>query len=253
MANRGGKKKLNVIRIVLIVLVILAGIIVFVLNMSKPEEEVDPDFDITIQTEAGEKSDELDTLENESKAEYPVSELESLDVDVFKDKDWVHYLLIGLDNRKDTFEGGRSDALMIFSVNDKEGRIVLSSMPRDTLVYINGKGYDKVTHTYAYGRAKLLVETIERNFDIDIKHYFTINFAGMEKVVDALGGLEMELTQNTDLYLPIDTVWKLVGSEPGYYYINAMTKQGEDSRQLAGKFEDYFNRYYTRNDDFEIM
>ncbi|MDO5409347.1 MAG: LCP family protein [Lachnospiraceae bacterium] len=195
MANRGGKKKLNVIRIVLIVLVILAGIIVFVLNMSKPEEEVDPDFDITIQTEAGEKSDELDTLENESKAEYPVSELESLDVDVFKDKDWVHYLLIGLDNRKDTFEGGRSDALMIFSVNDKEGRIVLSSMPRDTLVYINGKGYDKVTHTYAYGRAKLLVETIERNFDIDIKHYFTINFAGMEKVVDALGGLEMELTQ----------------------------------------------------------
>ena len=196
MANQSGDKKRNIIRIVLIVLAILAGITVFVLTLSKPEKEVDPDFDITIQTETDENQiDEYDQLEDESKADSPVSELESLDVDVFKDKDWVHYLLIGLDNRKDTFEGGRSDALMIFSVNDRDGRIVLSSMPRDTMVYINGKGYDKITHTYAYGRAKLLVETFERNFDIDIRHYFTINFAGMEKVIDALGGVPMELTQ----------------------------------------------------------
>ena len=190
MANQSGDKKRNIIRIVLIVLAILAGITVFVLTLSKPEKEVDPDFDITIQTETDENQiDEYDHLEDESKADNPVSELESLDVDVFKDKDWVHYLLIGLDNRKDTFEGGRSDALMIFSVNDRDGRIVLSSMPRDTMVYINGKGYDKITHTYAYGRAKLLVETVERNFDIDIRHYFTINFAGMEQVIDALGGV----------------------------------------------------------------
>lgn len=196
MANHKGTRKPNVIRIALIVLVILAGIVVGVLSMSKPEEDVDPDFDITIQTESDEDpSEEYGDLEDESKADSPISELESLDVDVFKDTNWVHYLLIGLDNRQDTFEGGRSDALMIFSVNDQEGRIVLSSMPRDTMVYINGKGYDKITHTYAYGRAKLLVETVERNFDIDIKHYFTINFAGMAKVIDALGGLEMELTQ----------------------------------------------------------
>ena len=196
MANQNGKKKPNVARIVLIVLVVLAGLTVFVLSMSKPEKEVDPNFNITIETESGENaSDEYGNLEDESKAVYPVSELESLDVDVFEDEDWVHYLLIGIDNRTDTFEGGRSDALMIFSVNETSGRIVLSSMPRDTLVYINGKGYDKITHTYAYGKAKLLVETVERNFDINIKHYFTINFAGMEKVIDALGGVEIELTQ----------------------------------------------------------
>lgn len=196
MANHKGTKKTNVVRTVLIILAILAGVSVFVLSMSKPEKEVDPDFDITIQTEPNEnQTEEYDNLEDESRSDSPVSELESLNVDVFKDTDWVHYLLIGLDNRKDTFEGGRSDALMIFSVNEKDGRIVLSSMPRDTMVYINGKGYDKITHTYAYGRAKLLVETVERNFDIDIRHYFTINFAGMEKVVDALGGIPMELTQ----------------------------------------------------------
>ena len=196
MANQSGNKKRKVARIVLIVLALLASITVLVLNLSKPEKEVDPDFDITIETEPNENQTEAyDHLENESKSDSPISELESLDIDVFKDTDWVHYLLIGLDNRKDTFEGGRSDALMIFSVNDKDGRIVLSSMPRDTMVYINGKGYDKITHTYAYGRAKLLVETVERNFDMDIKHYFTINFSGMQKVIDALGGIPIELTQ----------------------------------------------------------
>lgn len=197
MASQEGKKKRNTKKVVIIILAVVAILAVLtavVLSLSKPEEEVDPNFDITIQTEEGE-NDAHDDLENESKENYPVSELESLDVDVFEDEDWVHYLLIGIDNREDTFEGGRADATMIFSVNDTDGRIVLSSVPRDTLVYINGKGYDKITHTYAYGKAKLLVETVERNFDIDIKHYFTINFAGMEKVIDSLGGLEMELTE----------------------------------------------------------
>ena len=195
MAGQKNHSKAKIVSIILAVLVVLAGLTVFVLSMTKPEKEVNPNFDITIPTESEGESDPYAHLENESKADYPVSELESLDVNVFEDSEWVHYLLIGLDNRKDTFEGGRSDALMIFSVNDTNGRVVLSSIPRDTYVYINGKGYDKITHTYAYGKAKLLVETVERNMDIDIKHYFTINFAGMEKVIDALGGVELELTQ----------------------------------------------------------
>jgi putative ABC transport system permease protein len=57
----------------------------------------------------------------------------------------------------------------------------------------------------------------------------------------------------TDLYIPIETMWKLVDSIEGYYYINAMTRQGVDSRQLAGEFQDYFNRFYTRNEDYQIM
>lgn len=77
MANQNGKKKPNVARIVLIVLVVLAGLTVFVLSMSKPEKEVDPNFNITIETESGENaSDEYGNLEDESKAVYPVSELE---------------------------------------------------------------------------------------------------------------------------------------------------------------------------------
>lgn len=68
-----------------------------------------------------------------------------------------------------------------------------------------------------------------------------------------MGSAASEQDFITDLFIPIETMWKLTDSAEGYYYINAMTRQGADSRNLAGEFEDYFNRYYTRNEDYRIM
>ena len=69
----------------------------------------------------------------------------------------------------------------------------------------------------------------------------------------APGTVSAEQDFITDLFIPIETMWKLTDSAEGYYSINAMTRQGADSRHLAGEFEDYFNRYYTRNEDYRIM
>lgn len=68
-----------------------------------------------------------------------------------------------------------------------------------------------------------------------------------------MGAAASDQDITTDLYIPIETMWKLVDSIEGYYYINAMTRRGADSRQLAGEFQDYFNRFYTRNEDYQIM
>ncbi len=68
-----------------------------------------------------------------------------------------------------------------------------------------------------------------------------------------MGSATSEQDFITDLFIPIETMWKLTDSAEGYYSINAMTRQGADSRHLAGEFEDYFNRYYTRNEDYRIM
>jgi LCP family protein required for cell wall assembly len=84
--------------------------------------------------------------------------------------------------------------MIVLSVNKTEKRVVLSSVPRDTLVYIDGKGFDKLTHAYSYGGAALTVKTYEDNFDITIDSYITVNFASMEKIVDLLGGLTLTLT-----------------------------------------------------------
>ena len=68
-----------------------------------------------------------------------------------------------------------------------------------------------------------------------------------------MGAASSDADITTDLFIPIQTEWKLTGTIEGYSYINVMTKQGTDSRALAQDFQDYFNRFYTRNQDFQIM
>ena len=68
-----------------------------------------------------------------------------------------------------------------------------------------------------------------------------------------MGAASSDADITIDLFIPIQTEWKLTGTIEGYYYINVMTKQGTDSRALAQDFQDYFNRFYTRNQDFQIM
>ncbi len=191
-------RKYKVLVIVLAVLLILCAAIIFLLTRSKPEPDMGGyDFDVTMEPE-GENGEnpggEID-VENVTVAEEPIDELEGLGDDPTKDKGYKHYLLLGVDGLTGGFKGKRSDAIMIASVNQKNGRIILTSIPRDTYVYIEGKGYDKITHAYAYGQAQLTVETIQNNFDIHIEHYFTINFEGMEKLVDLVGGVPITLTQ----------------------------------------------------------
>ncbi len=182
--------------IALAVILVLCAAIVFVMTRSKPEPNTGYDFDITLEPEEGEDPAQTEEgIEDITAAEDPIDELEGLDSDLTKDKGYTHYLLLGLDGVESGFKGKRSDAIMILSVNEDDGRLVITSIPRDTYVYIEGKGYDKITHAYAYGQAKLTMETVENNFDIDIAHYFTINFDGMEDLVDLVGGIPMTLTQ----------------------------------------------------------
>ena len=65
-------------------------------------------------------------------------------------------------------------------------------------------------------------------------------------------GMSSDRDITTDLYIPITTEWKLSGAVEGYSYITVLTREGADARNLAGEFEDYFNRFYTRNRDFQI-
>jgi LCP family protein required for cell wall assembly len=198
------------LRVILIVAIVVVGAGAFVLSRSKPEEDVEPDFNVSLEPESSvEGTSEYPTL---NVSNDPIDDLDSLNVNVFKDSDYTHYLLIGIDSRQANYTG-RGDALMIFSINSKTNRLVLTSIPRDSYVYIEGKGYDKITHAYAYGKAKLMADTIERNFDIDIEHYFTINFKGVEAVVDALGGIDLELTEAESEHM--ESFFKVSGTHEG--------------------------------------
>ncbi len=106
----------------------------------------------------------------------------------------INILLLGLDDGDNEVPGApqRSDTMMVASINPEDSSINLLSIPRDTKVSIPGrKGYDKITHAYAYGGSDLSERTVEELLHIPINYYVVIEWQAFIKVVDILGGVDL--------------------------------------------------------------
>ncbi|HIT34504.1 MAG TPA: LCP family protein [Candidatus Faecousia intestinigallinarum] len=99
----------------------------------------------------------------------------------------TNILLIGRDS-------GRSDAMILASFNKSNKTLTLTSFLRDMYVYIPDRGNDKLNHSYAYGGVELLNDTIAYNFGIEIDGNVVVGFDSFEDVIDAIGGVDVELT-----------------------------------------------------------
>lgn len=108
----------------------------------------------------------------------------------------TNILLVGTDGRSTNDSGTRSDSMMILTIDDVHKELKLTSLARDSYVDIPGKGREKLTHAYAYGGANLLVETIENNFELDIQDYAVVDFFSFMDIVDALGGVTVDVKSN---------------------------------------------------------
>ncbi|MBQ0083263.1 MAG: LCP family protein [Clostridiales bacterium] len=117
----------------------------------------------------------------------------SANTEVFDDS-ITNIALFGIDPRENTFKG-RSDAIVILTVDKKRDKIKMTSIARDTYVNIEGKKKDKLTHAYAYGGAELAVKTLNQTFDLGIKDYVTVNFFGFAKIIDYVGGVDIDVDQ----------------------------------------------------------
>lgn len=106
--------------------------------------------------------------------------------------DVTNIALFGLDQRNNN-ETSRSDAVMILSIDKAHKKIKLTSVMRDSYVQIDGHKKDKLTHAYAYGGPELSIKTLNKNFNLNIKDYVSVNFFNMEKIIDSLGGIEVEV------------------------------------------------------------
>lgn len=100
-------------------------------------------------------------------------------------------LLIGTDSRGE--DKGRSDSMILLSISRKTSKISLVSFMRDAYVQIPGYGGNRLNAAYSQGGAELLMDTIEENFHIKIDDYFTVNFISFANIVDAVGGVEIEI------------------------------------------------------------
>ena len=102
-------------------------------------------------------------------------------------------LLIGSDSRTAGTEG-RSDAMILITVSDRTKTVHMTSLLRDMYVDIPGHDGNRLNAAYAYGGPELLMETVNRNFGTEVYHYAVVNFEAFAGLVDAVGGVELELT-----------------------------------------------------------
>ncbi|WP_010532103.1 LCP family protein [Lentibacillus jeotgali] len=110
-------------------------------------------------------------------------ELES----TFNEKKSVNILLLGVDEREN--DKGRSDTMILVSMNPNTDSMKMLSIPRDTRVNIPGHGLDKINHAYAFGDMQLSVNTVNQTLDVPVHFYIKVNMEGFRQGIDALGGI----------------------------------------------------------------
>ncbi len=111
--------------------------------------------------------------------------------------DNISIMIVGIDDSEKRSQGegnSRSDALLVATLNNKDKSIKLVSIPRDSYVYIPTVGYkDKITHAHAYGGIDATRETVEGLLNVPIDYYFRVNFDAFIEIVDALGGVTVDV------------------------------------------------------------
>lgn len=159
------------------------------------------------------------------------------------DKKVKNIALFGVDAKNG---GGRSDAIIVLSIDKVHGKIKMTSILRDSYVYIEGYGNDKLTHAYVYGGPELAVRALNENFDLDITDFATVRFDQMASIVDAVKGVEINVKEEELEHLNkvIKDTAKELGEEPEL--LSSAGKQTLNGQQAVS----YSRIRYVGNGDY---
>ena len=126
----------------------------------------------------------------------------------------INIALFGIDAQDG--EAGRSDSIIIATIDTTHKKLKLTSIMRDSYVTIADRGQDKINHAYAFGGAQLAIKTLNENFDLNIEDFVAVNFTTMPKIIDKLGGVTIDITSEEVSHIPgIDTAgtYNLTGEQ----------------------------------------
>lgn len=151
-------------------------------------------------------------------------------------------LLLGVDTGDlGRVDQGRSDTMMVLTVNPETEKTTITSLQRDTYIMINGN-YDKLNAAYAYGGASLAMETVENYLEIPIDYYISVNMMGFQELVGAIGGVDVQ----SDLTF----------SQQGYDFVKGENYHLEGERLLAytrNRYDDPDGDYGRQNRQRQII
>ena len=180
------KKRFKTIAVILIAVALITGTVITVNYFSdKSDSDNEP---TNSETQAAETVSATDNILNPEDIEWNGDKFEALNNDGL-----VNILLIGQDRREG--EGRqRSDAMILCSFNPETNKLSMISFLRDLYVQIPGYEDNRLNAAYAYGGFELLKETLELNFGISVDGCLESDFEGFEKIIDTVGGVDIELT-----------------------------------------------------------
>ena len=184
----------------------------------------------------------LNTIEN-----HPLSDVTLCGEQDANIKNYTNIALFGVDSRaNDLRKNTRSDSIIVASINNKTHDVKLVSIYRDTYVKIHDHGCTKINHAYAYGGPDLAVNTLNKNFDLNIKDFVTVNFSALTNVIDELGGVELTIKKEELKWVNAygHDVAKINGQK--YTKIKHPGKQTVTGVQATG----YCRVRYTKGGDF---
>ncbi len=164
---------------------------------------------------------------------------------------YTNIALFGLDNRSGgNYNGGQSDVIMVASINNKTKEVKLISVYRDTFLNVGDNTYKKANSAYAKGGPERAVQMLNSNLDLNIKEYVCVDFIAVMEVIDALGGIEIDITQQ-EAELVNSYLWELedmLGKERG----EEKLVQGHGVQTLTGAQALSYSRIRsTAGDDFK--
>ena len=161
------------------------------------------------------------------------------------DQDVINILLVGEEAINDGSSRGRTDSMMIATINIKQKALKLTSIMRDLYVAIPGYSDNKLNAAYHNGGMPLLKQTIEENFDIELDGSVLVDFAGFEEIIDRLGGVDITLSANEAAYLNRTNYI----SNPIYRNVRAGT-QTLNGNQALGYSRIRYVKTESERDDF---
>ncbi len=162
---------------------------------------------------------------------------------LYHDDAITNILVMGVDDYQPN-DPGRSDSMMLVSVDSRHKKLKLTSFMRDMYVAIPGHGSQRLNVAYSTGGPQLSVSTIEANFGTDIDRFVLIDYASFSKIVDKLGGVEITLSNDKDKYGHTEA--DLIN-----LYSGDRNRVRTGTNKLSGKQALYYSRIRAIGDDFE--
>jgi LCP family protein required for cell wall assembly len=281
--NKGQKTSRNIIILVCTLLTIIIAVVIvgyFLINgyAHKFNYIADEDVIATMPTEdptQGTDPEEviskiIDAFDvqydpNEESSSYSPEELEEIaaevskqaeenakaleNVEVKKSANVQNILLIGVDTRAGSSWNGLSDSMILCTINNDKKTITLTSFMRDLCVNVPKYGTAKLNSAHGRGAGPLLVQTIEENFKIHIDYYATVNFYNMINIIDALGGVDIDVTDEEAkvMAIYIKQMCQGIGLDPTPYYVTTTGHIHLNGMQAVA----YARNRYTKGWDYK--